>query len=305
MIVHRAYGLRLDSCVDFPNLPTSRSNTADITIRFGSVENLPRHKRAAASEPDSLITKDGISLFWQHIGSLLIKNGSEIVIEPVPGMNEGSLRLALLGQGMALLLYQRGHFVMHASAVAINGSASAFIGEPGQGKSTVALAFCLLGHHLLADDITALVLNGHVPLVIPAFPQLNVSPETLSALSCNPQQFDKLEPWAEKRAYPATVHFHRTPVPLRRIYVLEEGTHTTIQPLSQLEAFLQLDRHSYNPTQLEREGTSDRRHFHQCAALVKTIPVCRATVNRSLEYVAELVELIERDIADLGVNARS
>lgn len=301
MIVHRAYGLLLHSCVDFPNLPTSRSNRADVTIRFGSIRKSPLF-RQAPGEPYSLVTEDGIYIFWQDIGSLLIKNGSEIVVEPVPGMNEDSLRLTLLGQGMALLLYQRGHFVMHASAIAINGSAAAFVGEPGQGKSTVALAFCLLGHHLLADDITALVLNGRAPLVIPAFPQLNVSPETLSALSCDPQQFDKLEPWAEKRAYPATAHFNSARLPLKRIYVLEEGTRTTIQPLSQREAFLQLDRHSYNP-KLEREGTSDRRHFHQCAALVKTIPVCLAKVNRSLEQVADLVELIERDVADLGSNS--
>ena len=51
------------------------------------------------------------------------------------------LRNFLLGTVFATFLRLRGLFVLHASSVNINGSAVAFSGFKGYGKSTTAMAF--------------------------------------------------------------------------------------------------------------------------------------------------------------------
>ena len=43
--------------------------------------------------------------------------------------------------------------MLHASAVAINGSALAFVGQSGRGKSTVAALLCVDGAELVTDDV--------------------------------------------------------------------------------------------------------------------------------------------------------
>ena len=46
----------------------------------------------------------------------------------------------------------RGLFVLHASSVNMNGSAIAFSGFKGYGKSTTAMAFYNQGYSVVADD---------------------------------------------------------------------------------------------------------------------------------------------------------
>src|SRR3989454_2089338 len=51
------------------------------------------------------------------------REGREIVVEPAPGVDAGTLRLFLLGPVRAVLLHQRGFLVLHASAVVLDGGA--------------------------------------------------------------------------------------------------------------------------------------------------------------------------------------
>ncbi len=53
----------------------------------------------------------------------------------------------------ASLLALRGETVLHASAVAIDGAAVAFVGQSGRGKSTIAALLCVAGAELVTDDV--------------------------------------------------------------------------------------------------------------------------------------------------------
>jgi hypothetical protein len=59
----------------------------------------------------------------------------------------------LAGTVSAFVLTLRGHTVLHASAVAIDGTALAFVGQSGRGKSTLATVLCLEGAELVTDDV--------------------------------------------------------------------------------------------------------------------------------------------------------
>ena len=73
-------------------------------------------------------------------GTMAERHGTEIVVDPLPS----------LGMGFGLLLRPRGLVVLHASSVDIDGKAVAFVGNPGRGKSTLALALLEQGHKLVA-----------------------------------------------------------------------------------------------------------------------------------------------------------
>ncbi len=76
----------------------------------------------------------------------------------------------LLGPVLGFLLRLRGITCLHASAVAVDGQALAFMGPPGAGKSTTAAAFARRGYPVLTDDITALEEKGERFWVLPGGP---------------------------------------------------------------------------------------------------------------------------------------
>jgi hypothetical protein len=72
------------------------------------------------------------------------------------------------GVGAALLRHLRGETSLHASAVAKDGRALAFLGRSGAGKSTLAAWLCLArGFALVADDIVQVDVDSRRVLAVP------------------------------------------------------------------------------------------------------------------------------------------
>src|SRR5207237_1442435 len=145
-------GLDICSILPLPELLPG-NGCADARVRLGKVDGLPPEARAR--KVYARADAGNAYLFWQGVGAFQITHGREITVEPAPGVEARALRLFLLGPALALLLSQRGLLVLHASAVAVEGRAIAFLGESGQGKSTTAAAFLAHGHTVVADDVLA------------------------------------------------------------------------------------------------------------------------------------------------------
>src|SRR5262245_40200779 len=134
---YSAYGLGIQSEISLPELPPARGNS-DVWIRFGTAK---WPGLTQAGKPYSFFL-DGTDIYlsWHDAGVFLVRGGQEIIVDPLPGVNEAVIRLFLTG-ALAMILHQRGVLVIHASVVAISGqSAVAFLGERGWGKSTMAAA---------------------------------------------------------------------------------------------------------------------------------------------------------------------
>ena len=146
---YEAFGLKIHSEIVLPELIPSKSVKADLNIYLGKVD-LPvddvRNERFSYK-----VTDNSIYRFWDEIGKFKITNYS-IIIDPIPDVNKTVLRNFLLGTILATFLRLKGFFVLHASSVNINGSAIAFSGFKGYGKSTTAMAFYNQGYPVVADD---------------------------------------------------------------------------------------------------------------------------------------------------------
>ncbi len=90
--------------------------------------------------------EQGVCIYRPNVGSFAVRAGREIVIDPLPCVDERALRLTLLGPALALLLHQRDLFVLASSAVRVQAEDGgdgdfygvAFLGYSGAGKSTTA-----------------------------------------------------------------------------------------------------------------------------------------------------------------------
>lgn len=74
-------------------------------------------------------------------------------VRSVCGSDEDMASVLITGGSLAFQLYQRGHLVLHSSAVEVDGSAWGFVGRAGMGKSTMAALLCSEGGALITDDV--------------------------------------------------------------------------------------------------------------------------------------------------------
>ena len=296
MYSYRAYGLGIQSALPLPELVTEEA-AADVHVRIGTV---PRPSIETEAEGGYFwATPREAGRFVDGVGAFLVRGGREILVDPAPGVDERVLRLSILGPAFALVLHQRGQFVLHASAVESAGGAVAFAGGSGWGKSTLAATLHARGYGLVSDDVTAIVLGTEGPVVLPAFPQLKLWPEAATSLGKVPETLPLLHPLFEKRAHRVTRGFWQRPLPLRRIYVLDEGADPTLESLHPHVAALELVRHWYGARfgdSLLRVDGGAGTHFRQCAILANTVPVQRLRRPHPIRAILDLVRLVEDDL---------
>src|SRR5690348_8122758 len=174
MYRYTAYGMTVRSDCPLPELqeaePRSDSDVAFARRRIDL-------SRACGRDHSTLLwaTRGDVCLRYAQTATFRIRNGSEIQVEPFDGADDRAVRLLLLGPALAVLLHQRGLLVLHASAVSFGKSVAAFVGEKGEGKSTLAAALHARGHPLVADDLVAVELDDRsIARVRAGFPQLKL-----------------------------------------------------------------------------------------------------------------------------------
>jgi len=191
-----------------------------------------------------------------------------------------------------MLLYQRGLLVLHASSVSIARRCVTFLGPPRRGKSTLAAVLYARGHGLVADDVTALHVDGSPILAPPAYPRLRLSPQTLRLLGEDPDKLPRARPGSEKRVWPAERNFPACSLPVHAVFALYDGDRVAITPLQPQHAIVELIRHSFFRRRVTPPDAP--RHLRQCARVVEAVPVLRLSMPRSLPAVRDAALLIEK-----------
>jgi hypothetical protein len=291
---YSAYGLGIHSTISIPEFvatEVSQDVTIDRIEAYTPAQYIPLE---VLEKPWSLkLDRDEAILYLQTVGIFLVQNGRQITIIPTPEASEQVIRFYLVGTIMAILLYQRGLLVLHASAVEMQGGAVAFLGVSGAGKSSTIATLLTQGYRMIADDVVAVDWEKANPVVFPGFPQIKLSAEMSTALGHDFEQLLPLHPDEERRGYRVTQEFSRSPLPIRRLYVLADSPTMSIEPLSPQVAAIELVRHSRPTTLFHSGGIS---HFLQCTQLAKQLTVYRLNRPRSFALLPDLAQFIERDV---------
>ncbi|MEQ2008268.1 MAG: hypothetical protein ABMA26_15850 [Limisphaerales bacterium] len=164
------YGLCIRSELPLTAPPALETSDPDLTVHCG--EELPPDATPPVGEVWAKAdfgngfgvqltkTESGWSLFYPQTGEIrLTSDLCTATAHALPGKT-AILPLLLHGSVPSWLLSLRGEPVLHASAVAVDGEALAFIGASGMGKSTLATLLCSAGASLVTDDVLRLQQAG-------------------------------------------------------------------------------------------------------------------------------------------------
>lgn len=286
---YRAYGLGILSDIEFPELIQGKGSQ-DLVIKQGVIgEKIPCLENETVAIRQ---TEQGLLLSADGVGVALVRDGSEIIIQPDPKVSKEVLRLFLLAFPLGVALRQRGYLVLHGSGVALEGKGVIFLGPKKWGKSTLAAAFFHRGYSVVCDDLAAVTFFP-TPMLLSGFPQLKVWPDAADFLGDISEDLPRLRPELEKRSRSVLDRFSQDPIPLKYIFLLERGDSQHIEIMKKQDACIGLIRHSYALRQVAKTEKAKDNLF-QCADLAEKVTICRLVSSRLIEELPKLVDLVEQ-----------
>jgi len=318
---HTAFGLRISSNVSVPGLPLLKDSHAagDLKIQLGVFPESHREIKNGGEEltyespykddsgnpglqiwksPDHRYLRlayfDGTQ-FW------LERAGKEIwATWPEASTLEDACSY-LLGPVLGLALRLRGVTCLHASAVALNHEAVAFVGMEGAGKSTTAAAFAREGHGVLSDDVVALTESAAKFVVVPAYPHLCLWPESVTMLYGSPEALPHFSKGWEKHRLSlgeGQTRFESHPLALGAVYFLGERRSNgapSVEAVRPQAALLSLVADTFANKVLDREMRA--HEFDVLSRLVAAVPIRRVFPNSDPARIRDLCRVIRQDFA--------
>jgi len=283
---YSAYGLSISSEIELPELQTADGGK-EIQIRL---ENDGYQASLHIDEqPYWRINRKEAVLSFGGVGTFHILEGREIAVMPASNANPSVIRQYIIGTVMAILLYQRGYLVLHASSVLIGVSAIVLVGIPGSGKSSIAAAMSTLGYDVITDDVAVIDTNTDPPSLFSGHHQIRLRSETAEVLGYDLDEEYSPPDIYGKYCYQISNHLPQVPVPLAQIYSISEGTKVVIKPLSSQSAVIDLVLHSI-PTRWSLP--EEEQHFTQCVNIAKRIPLFSLERGSKVSELPELAKLI-------------
>ncbi len=291
------YGLHVTSEMAIAGLRPADDDTTtpDVTIVYGMVPTAIADAKAgvtySASAREFLLDMADVARY--HVA-----DGRQITIAPYPGVPDSTVRLFLLGSALGALLHQRGMLPMHASAIALDDMAILFAGASGAGKSTMAASLHQRGYPLIADDITVVYAGAQGrPIAAPAFPQMKLWAQSLTALDTPAEGLTRIRPELEKYTLPIGDGFQAAPLPIKKLYLLHAHNKPEIEikPVTGMAKIRVLRTQVYHRRVMEYMG-ADSAHFAAITALAMHTPVAIVRRSSDLLRLDELIALLETDM---------
>ena len=290
MYLCKAYGLNIFSEMPLLNhkIIDEGSIGHDVFITFGKIDDYDDYFENHERDTQLFGIIPGVARSF-------ISNGKLIVVEPFPGISQQSLRNCILGSAMAALLQQRGFLVLHASSVIIQGVAVAFLGHSGAGKSTICSAFHSHGYNFLTDDVMALQVDSQETMVIPSIPEIKLRDDSALATNLSGGSLSPLHPITQKKIHRVSEGFDTYAVPLKQIYVLEQGEQNYIQSLGVQAAFVELIKHTRSVKTLQNQNL-EQVHFNKCVLLSKNVSILKLVRKFALSELDSVVNLVKKNL---------
>jgi len=208
---------------------------------------------------------------------------------------------------MSMILWLRGITCLHASVVAVNGGAIAFVGGNGAGKSSTAAALAQRGYAVLADDVAVLVDAQEFFLVPPTYPTLALQPQTAQEL-LGAQDLPPLWSEEEKRHLhleqgTGAFRFEANPLALAAIYFLgaRGPNHApfAVERVTPAEGLVRLLANRY--LRAHRSNEQRIRQFDLLSRVAKQVPLRQVQFPNELTALPRVCEMIAQDMSEFAI----
>ena len=294
------YGLRVRSAVALPFnrlLDADDAAAVDVTVRFGTV---PRELPAAGGRCTRgkfwEARRDALLMHYEGVARYLVTAGRDVLVEPWGGSDE-DVAAIFAGTPLTALLQQRGMATLHAAAVRTEAGAALLLGRSGDGKSSLAAALVERGYALIADDVTAVVLNDSAATALPGLAGLRLWKHTLNEMQIAHRVRSRVRGSLEKY-WVETPLSCSEPLPVSAVFVLSSHNRPDIrmESLPRGDAFGMLTEHAHRRRVMDAMGQRPA-HFRAATAIARDVPVTCVTRPSYPFLLEELADQVEAHMA--------
>lgn len=240
---------------------------------------------------------------WHNLFDFLVTaDARRIYARAVSGVEDEAMLAYLLVDALSFSMVRLGWEPLHATAVSTDHGVVAFLGNSGDGKSTLAALLVRHGCKLVTDDMLVLGRDGGRWLAQPGPPRLklyramadHVLDSTRDRVGMNP---DTTKMIVALDRCQCTTEAHA----LRAAYILSRNTDAqphapVIQQLSPAAAFPRLLAHTAG--HYPSEGARLKRQFEFATTVVREIPIKTLSYRRDQAQMIELKDAVLADIAE-------
>jgi hypothetical protein len=194
----RAFGLAIESFVPLAAVAPNGSaqDGRRVTLHPAQPEDLERGWGSGAAEtvvelrfPDGRTMMriehhrpEGFRVWAPRHGRYVVSADGRRVCMAIPSLRSWRWQRLLFAQVLPLAATLQGLEPLHASAVALGGSAVAFLASSGSGKTSVAADLVSRGAELLTDDVLSVEASDAGVLAHPGAGLVNIDPRELARL---------------------------------------------------------------------------------------------------------------------------
>jgi hypothetical protein len=297
MFNYWAFGLRINSEIELPEMFPYQFEDCDVSIKLGTTPS--------EISGDLVVNKGKLFmstceyLIHLPICSYYVKDGNSITIELKENADLPSVRLFLLTNAMAAILHQRNKVALHAGAIQTKKGLVIICGESGAGKSTTISALQQKGYKIFVDDVLVLEKNEEHVVGVAAYPTLKLWDDTIEklALGVIPEQ-QKLRESVNKYRVSFQEDFTTKTIPIYKLFYLrkdEAKNSIEVTKKEGLEAFKILYSQLYRTSMINNTQSQVIlfERLNQVINQTNLIEVTRPVDGNSIE---ELVQIIEKEI---------
>lgn len=308
-VVHRLYGIRVRTPWPVPGVRAYDEHwdvefVADAgEVLDGAALFVPLHHESAWAQSAAL--PDGSAFRrWQGLFEFLVTpDARRIYARTLGRVDDEALLAYLLVDALSFSLVRLGSEPLHATAVLTQRGVAAFLGNSGNGKSTLAALLVSAGCTLVTDDMLVLARTGPTWMAQPGPPRLKLYREmshhilgsTYHGVPMNATTTKLIIPLDDSRV-------ESTGQPLTVIYLLasepeDNSAGPTIRRLSPAAAFPRLlaQTAAHYPSETARL----RRQFEFATRLVQDVPVKLLSYRRDRAEMATLRDAVLADVSRL------
>ena len=266
---------RTDFAADFVE-PKSTLSVPNVTATApfydadGYIGGQMRSIRCWADDKNVRVQVGGIAdVYVDSKGANIIQQAAQSAVRAAV------LEEVLIGPALSLALAFRHIYCLHAGSVTVAGSAVAFCGRSGTGKSTIA-AMTADGWNRITDDILPLSMGTVNAIGMPHYPQYKLP-------------VSQHYPGSDAGELPIRAAFALDPQPA----AINE---IACYRLTRAEGAATLARH----TVASRLFPADlsRQHLSFCAKLSAMVPVYRLSFPQSTKWLPQIRETVEKTVAE-------
>jgi hypothetical protein len=214
---------------------------------------------------------EGFRIWAPRHGRYVVSADGRRVRMAVPGLRSWRWQRLLFAQVLPLAATLQGLEPLHASAVALDGSAVAFLASSGSGKTSVAAGLVGRGAELLTDDVLSVEVSNRGVLAHPGAGIVNIDARALARLG--PRGRARLGvPLGESDKVHLAAPLATGPRPLKAVYFLRRGD---TGPRPRIVPHVRSDARRFLAGTFIRYVRSPERlrtHLEVCARLAGSVP---------------------------------